>query len=266
MALSITGGAALKGVKMSKVTAGFNPVTFWSGYQGGFWDFTDSANLFADAALTTPATLDATGGVLGVTDLSGLGNKLVTYTLFTNTSFTMRSGYCESNLGALTTASTLSLGNTYTAIALVRPTSIGSLQNIVDTDFGTGNRVAQNLIITTSGYIQSYIFGYSSPSVVMTSPVLSAGTDYLVAAATDNTDSNLVAAGTVYNSGSGGTLVGGVVAPGVGASYGGTLTPIYQQFTGRIYCAAYITKKCTPAEIAEIGAYMNTLAGTSAVV
>jgi len=52
MALSIAGGATLKGVRMSKAPAGFDPVTFWSGYQGGFWDFSNSANLFANAALT----------------------------------------------------------------------------------------------------------------------------------------------------------------------------------------------------------------------
>jgi len=262
MALSIAGGAALKGVRMSKAPAGFDPVTFWSGYQGGFWDFTNPANLFADAALTTPATLNSPGDVRGVTDLSGLGNKIVTSAL---SAFTMRSGYCESYTGGLAMASAISIGY-YTAVALVRISTIGSLQNIVDSDYGTGNRVSQNLIITTSGYLESYIFGYSSPAVVMSSPALSTGVDYILASAVDNTSADLVAVGTVYNSGSLGSPSGGVVPVAVGASYGGTLTPGYQQFTGRIYCAAHITKKCTIAEIQDIGNYMNSLAGTSAVV
>ena len=257
-------GASINSVSMGHVPASFNPVTFWSGYNGGFWDFTNPANLFADTALTVPATLNAVGGVWGVTDLSGLGHKLTRDTGGGGTSFTMRSGYCESNFGALDTVA-ISIGNVYTYIALFRPTAIGSLQNLVDSDYGISNRVAQALIITTTGHMQSYIFGYSSPSIIMPSPTLSTGVDYFTAAAVNNTSEDLSVAGTTYTAG-GGTLVGGLAPVAVGASFGGTLTPQYQQFTGRIYCAAMITKKCTALEIQDIGNYMNSLAGTSAVV
>jgi hypothetical protein len=264
MAISVNSITA-KGVKMSMAPAGFDPVTFWAGYGGGFWDFTNPANLFANTSLTTPATLNAVGGVLGVTDLSGLNHPLVQP--LAGTSFTMRSGYCESNYGGLVMNTTQSIGNQYTAIALFRPTSIGSTQNLVDTDYGSDtNRVAQNLWLWSTGVMGGYIFDYTSPAVLMPSPTLSAGTDYYSASATDNTNTRVSVAGTTYTSADGGILTGGGVPVAVGASYGGTLNPIYQQFTGRLYCAAYITKKCTPAEITDIGNYMNTLAGTSATI
>jgi len=256
-------GASINSVSMGHVPASFNPVTFWAGYNGGFWDFTNPSNLFANTALTVPATLNTAGGVLGVTDLSGLGNKLVQGP--SSTSFTMRSGYCESNYGGLTTAA-FSIGNVYTYIALFRPTSVGATQNLVDSDYGVSNRVAQALFLYSSGKMGSYIFGYSSPLVLMSSPSISAGTDYYSAAAVDNTNENLSVAGTTFTSGSGGTLVGGLAPVAVGASYAGAISPIFQQFTGRIYCAAMITKKCTALEIQNIGNYMNSLAGTSAVV
>jgi len=265
MALSITGGATLNGVKMSKVPPNFNPVTFWSGQTGGFWDFTDSANLFADVTLTTPATLNAAGGVLGVADLTGNGTKLTQVSGYTN-AFTMRSGYCESYVGGLSTASVPAMSS-FTAIILVRPSSVTSTQALMDTDYGNSNRISQNIIFDASSKMQTYIFGYPAPPYTMTTPTLVVSTDYYASVAVDSNDADLRVGGTTYNTAAGGG-VGGVAVPiAVGAAYAGTNTrPMINPFTGRIYCAAWINKKCTPTEIADIGAYMNTLAGTSATV
>jgi len=264
MAISMNGINFTGKVSMKKTSAGFNPVDFWTGQTGGFWDFTDGANLFADASLTTPATLNAAGGVLGVADLTGNGTKLTQVTGFTN-AFTMRSGYCESYIGGLSTASVPSM-TAYTAIILVRPTVVNSNQALMDTDYGSSNRISQNIIFSSGSVMQSYVFGFSSPNIYMPSPTLVASTDYYASVATDNSGANLRIGGTTYTSGSG--TVGGAAVPiAVGAAYAGTNTyPQVNPFSGRIYCAAWINKKCTPAEIADIGAYMNTLAGTSATV
>ena len=264
MALSITGGATLNGVKMSKVPPNFNPVTFWSGQTGGFWDFTNPANLFADVTLTTPATLNAAGDVIGVADSSGLGTKLTQQSGYTN-SFTMRSGYCESYVGGLSTASVPSM-SAYTAIILVRPSSVTSTQALMDTDYGSSNRISQNIIFDASSKMQTVIFGFTPFVNTMASPTLVASTDYYASVAVGNSGADLRVGGTTYTAGSG--TVGGVAVPiAVGAAYAGTNTrPMINPFTGRIYCAAWINKKCTPTEIADIGAYMNTLAGTSATV
>jgi hypothetical protein len=267
MALSIAGGATLKGVRMSKAPAGFDPVTFWAGQTGGFWDFTNPANLFSDVALTVPATLNAAGGVWGVADLSGLGTKLTQQNNgVTFTSFTMRSGYCESFLGGLATASVPSM-TAYTAIILVRPSTVITTQALMDTDYGSSNRISQNIIFMSVSVMESYIFGYGTPTVIMPSPTLVASTDYYASVATDSSSADLRVGGTTYNSGAGGTPGGATVPIAVGAAYAGTNTyPNINPFSGRIYCAAWINKKCTPTEIQDIGNYMNSLAGTSATV
>lgn len=265
MALSITGGASLNGVKMSKVPPSFNPVTFWTGQTGGFWDFTNPAGLFSDTGLTTPASVD--GLVRGVTDLSGLSQPLrSSYSGVTALPFTMKSGYCLADQGGGMATQPISMGANYTAFALIKSNTMGTLQNIVDSDYGTSNRVSQNIIFHSSNVMESYIFGYSSPAVFMPSPTLVTNTDYYAAVAVDNSSADLHIGGTTYNSGAGGSLAGGLAPVAVGASFGGTLTSQYQIFSGRIYCAAWINKKCTALEIADIGNYMNTLAGTSATV
>lgn len=261
MALSINGRITTKGTRFGKTAAGFDPVTFWSGQTGGFWNFADGANLWANTARTTPASVD--GSVNGVTDLSGLGNHLTSASAYP---FTMKSGYCLSDQGgAMITINTISMGF-YTAFALVRPITMNTAQNIVDTDYGTGNRVSQNLIIWSDNLQLSYIFGFSSPAVFKPTPTLVTNTDYYLATAVDNTNALLRGAGTSYTSGSGGSLAGGVAPIAIGASFGATLTPQYQDFLGRIYCAAWIGKKCTEAEIIDVGNYMNTLAGISASI
>jgi len=258
-------GISIRGASLRKVSAGFNPVDFWAGQTGGFWDFTDPANLFADTSLTTPATLNAAGGVLGVADLTGNGTKLTQVSSYTN-AFTMRSGYCESYVGGLSTASVPSM-SAYTALILVRPATVTATEALMDTDYGSSNRISQNIIFTSSSLMQTYIFGYGSPSTVMSSPTLVVSTDYFASVAVDSADANLRIGGTTQNTGAGGTPGGTTVPIAVGAAYAGTNTyPGINPFTGRIYCAAWINKKCSPAEIAEIGAYMNTLAGTSATV
>jgi len=264
MALSMNGINVTGKVSMKKAPGGFDPVTFWTGQTGGFWDFTDSASLFADAALTTPATLNAAGGVLGVADLTGNGTKLTQVSGYTN-AFTMRSGYCESYIGGLSTASVPSM-SAYTAIILVRPSSVTSTQALMDTDYGFSNRISQNIIFDASSKMQTVIFGFTPFVNTMASPTLVASTDYYASVAVGNSGADLRVGGTTYTAGSG--TVGGVAVPiAVGAAYAGTNTrPMINPFTGRIYCAAWINKKCTPTEIADIGAYMNTLAGTSATV
>jgi hypothetical protein len=263
MAISMN-SITVKGARMGKAPGGFDPVTFWTGQTGGFWDFTDGANLFADASLTTAATLNAAGGVLGVADLTGNGTKLTQVSGYTN-AFTMRSGYCESYVGGLSTASVPSM-TAYTAIILVRPSTVASTQALMDTDYGSSNRISQNIIFTGSSVMESYVFGFGSPAIFMPSPTLVASTDYYASVAVDNSGADLRVGGTTYTAGSG--TVGGASVPiAVGAAYAGTNTmPNINPFSGRIYCAAWINKKCSPSEIADIGAYMNTLAGTSATV
>lgn len=265
MAVSMN-GVSIRSASPGPVPGGFNPVTFWSGYTGGFWDFTNPANLFADIALTTPATLDAAGGVIGVSDSSGNGTKLTQLAGGYTNAFTMRSGYCESYVGGLQSAAVPAM-TSFTAIILVRPSSVISTQALMDTDYGSGNRVSQNIIFDASSKMQTYIFGYGTPSTIMTSPTLVAGTDYYASVAVDNSSADLRIGGTTQNTGAGGT-VGGVPVPiGVGAAWAGTNTfPQVNPFSGRIYCAAWINKKCTPTEIQDIGNYMNSLAGTSAAV
>mgnify|MGYP003502493801 FL=1 len=90
MALSMNGINFTGKVSMKKAPGSFNPATFWTGQTGGFWNFADGANLFADTSLSTPATLNAAGGVLGVADLTGNGTKLTQVTGYSN-AFTMRS-------------------------------------------------------------------------------------------------------------------------------------------------------------------------------
>jgi hypothetical protein len=267
MAISMNGVNLKGGVSMKKATAGFDPVTFWSGYNGGFWDFTNPANLFADPALTVPATLNAGGDVQGVTDLTGLGNKLIQWTNGVYfSSFTMRSGYCETYVGGLATpAPGISIGNAYTYVALFRPSNVAVRQNLVDSDYGVSNRIAQAVVLYETSNMASYIFGYTVPLIVMPSPTLSVGTDYYSAVAVNGTNADLSVAGTTYTTGGG--TPGGAVAPvAVGATFGGTVNPVFAPFSGRLYCAAMITKKCTPQEVQDIGNYMNTLAGTSATV
>lgn len=260
MAISMN-GVTIRGASLGQPPAAFDPVVFWTGQTGGFWNFADAANLWSNTARTTPASID--GSVNGVTDLSGLGNHLTSASAYP---FTMKSGHCLANQdGAMITINVISMG-LYTSFALVRTNTMGTAQSVVDSDYGTGNRVSQNLYITSSNVLGSYIFGYSSPSVIMPSPTLVTATDYYASVAVNNSSADLRIAGSTYNSGTGGTLAGGLAPVAIGASFGGTLTPQFQDFTGRIYCAGWIGKKCTLSEIQDIGNYMNTLAGTSATV
>jgi hypothetical protein len=260
MSVLISGKITTNSVSMGTPPAGFSPVSFWSGETGGFWNFADGANLFSDTSRTTPASVD--GNVNGVTDLSGLGNHLTSSSAYP---FTRKSGYCLADQGGAMISPTISMGY-YTAFALIRTDTLGSLQNIVDSDYGTGNRVSQNIILHTSNVMQTYVFGYSSPSVLMPSPTLTTSTNYFAAVAVDNSSADLRIGGTTYNSGAGGSLAGGLAPVAIGASFGGTLTPQYQDFIGRIYCAAWIGKKCTAQEILDVGNYMVSLTGASATV
>lgn len=263
MAVSMN-SITIRSAKFGSPPGAFNPVTFWSGYQGGFWDFTNPAGLFSDTALTTPATVD--GLVRGVTDLSGLNQPMrSSFNIVTAFPFTMKSGYCIADQGGGMATQPISIGTPYTAIALVRSNSVTTTQNLVDTDYVSSNRVAQNIVFTTGSVMQSLIFGFTPFANTMPSPTLVTNTDYYASVGVDTTGADLRIGGSTYTSGSG-SFSGGVAPVAVAASFGNTASPQYQIFDGRIYCAAYITKKCTPEEIEEIGNYMNTLAGTSATV
>jgi len=261
MAISINSITA-KGVKMSKAPGAFDPVTFWSGQQGGFWDFSNSANLFSNNAMTTPATLD--GSVLAVTDISGLDNHLTN--VAGGRSFVRKSGWCEVVDGPLQTPAFTRTQTGYTSLMLFR---------IATMDYGYIVSAPLNadysMLVTylPAAGLTAYVWGNAIQDQYGNPEVLSNSVDYFGSSAVnDNATTPIMSVRVNGSTVSGGTVQTLAVAESrisIGAN-GSTNVLGNNEFTGRLYCAAWINKTCTLSEIQEIGNYMNTLAGTSATV
>jgi hypothetical protein len=248
---------------LSKAPGAFNPVTFWSGQQGGFWDFTNSANLFSDSARTTPASID--GAVKGVTDLSGLGNHLAD--LYGSRSFTRKTSWCEASAAPLEVASFSRTASGYTSLALFRPTALSGYQYLVDMPIDASNTSFVFYAFGTN--MAQYVDGAAIGDTFSNSTTLVDNTDYFSSSAVNDNNVSPIMSIRV----AGVTQTGGVsqtmdVAPGrlsIGAA-GESSSLGAVPFVGRLYCVAWINKACTAQEILDIGNYMNSLTGVSATI
>lgn len=142
----------------------WTPTDLYSGGRGTgiFLDFTDPTTLFANATLTTPATI---GGTLqGVQDKSSTSRPCTT----TSSTITRQVNYASFPGTALGFSSaSAQVGSTagWTSICTVRPTTTGNSQWI-DSDFNSGaTRIGQDCI---TGGGTSVGFSISSGAVIHT--------------------------------------------------------------------------------------------------
>lgn len=266
MSILLSGRIQSNGISIGTPAPAFNPVTFWAGEKGGFWNFADPSTLFSNAAATTPASVD--GPVRAVTDISGLGNTIKD-TSGTHL-FTMKSGYCiTASAGGLSTVPLTAIGgNGYTALALFRPNTFAGIQTIIDSDWGPTTRVAQNLGFRTgTNKITPLWFEGNSTFQSFTSTTnMTDATDTFCSVMIQNSGASIRVVGATVTGGTAYTIPTKNAAISIGASSGSAASASSQLFLGRMYCAAWINRTLSDAEIIEIGDYMNSLAGTAATI
>jgi hypothetical protein len=263
MAITISGRAISNSIRMGVAPPSFNVPAFWSGQSGGFWNFSDSAYLFSDTGLTSPASLD--GNVLGVTDLSGLGNHLTAVT--GGRYFTRKSGWCEATAAPLQTPEFARGSTGYTQFFLFRPTTIPQTSYTVSMPLNADYPMTASYL--NGSYYSTFVWGGAIQDSYTNSTVMVVNSDYFASAAVnDNSVTPIMSVRIDGVTQSGGTVQGlvttnsRVTVGAVGQANVLGTNPFY----GRMYCAAWINKACTAQEITDIGNYMNEITGITAVI
>ncbi len=241
------------------------PSLFSGGTNGGYYDFTDASTLYSDTGFTTPSSTD--GQIRGVVDLSGNGNNLTTAT----TTILMRAGTYADFPGAVVGFArnfTGGLGSSsgWTALAAIRPSSIGATGQWMDADYSNGatTRIAQAIWTdSTQGSLAFYGGGTGSTNKSTTAAGISAGSDYVLTHIFSTTALTLRKNGSQTTQLTFGAVVpnSGVAFFGLGSGWTGTAVQDQRRCTGRMYAALFINRQLTATELSDVEASFMKKAG-----
>ncbi len=221
---------------------------FGPGDTGAFYDFTDSATVFADSARTTQSTVG--GQIFGVTDKSGTGRHLsganagilrgqsagIDYGSFPGSGIGLveSGGQCGSSAG-------------YYCIVACRPTTLTGAY-LFDMDHST-QRVSQT--INPASGVSTLVWNGSAVSFSASGGTIVAGADVTISTLRTATAGDIRLNGTVVGTTAGTTTAATFTSLfALGSGWAGTSAANNAPFTGRIYAAFLLNRQPTATELA----------------
>jgi hypothetical protein len=231
--------------------ANFNPLSLFAVAEGAWYDFTDTATLFQDAARTTPVTASGQA-VGGVTDKSGKGNHLTQATSSRWPVYTVSGGLSFLQFdGADDYLDCAALAANWTGLieqfAAIRTGAGGSL------GYPTSGLTSDNFNLRTDNgagvtHIRSAGIGFTP------SPVIAASTDYLLTVSSVDNATTIDVNGQVSGTLDPGTST--VSALRVGARADGA-----QRHAGRMYGMIIVNATLSAGQRAATKTWLGAKAG-----
>ncbi len=242
----------------------FNPISLFAGAGGVFYNLTDPATLFSDAARTVPALPGVQ--VAGVTDLSGNGNHLVGTTPGIIRDVDAVGNVCvffpgAGSTGLSDTGVTLGSASGYTVACAFACTSGVAMQQAIMDSHSTGASIGQLAGVSTGCYTIAFNTVPNSFTLnpVIPGRVLSTETDVKVIGVLRRPLDvfirlNGVPISSRTTTGTPNSSAAARIA--LGASYAGGATPNVTPLTGRIYTAFMINRQLTEGELWSLESWM----------